>query len=69
MSYTSKIDQLLETATLLGFTEQDFAELAVAAADQSGASILEQERVAKALGIHPVTWNPSPEKKQPCLSG
>ena len=63
MSYTRKIDQLLETATSLGFTEQAFAELAVAASDQSGASVLEQKRVAKALGIHPVTWDPPPEKK------
>lgn len=51
MSYTPKIDQLLSVATDLGFTEQDFADLALAAADQSGATLAEQTRVATTLGI------------------
>lgn len=49
--YTDKIDALLEHATSLGFTEQDFAELAIAAADQSGASIDEQAQIELILGL------------------
>jgi hypothetical protein len=51
VSYTPKIDKLLSVATELGFTEQDFADLALAAADQSGASLAEQVRIAEVLGI------------------
>lgn len=53
MSYTPKIDKLLTVATDLGFTEQDFADLALAAADQSGATVTEQKSIAKVLGIQP----------------
>jgi len=38
MSYTPKVDRLFDVAVELGFTEQDFADLALAAADQSGAA-------------------------------
>jgi hypothetical protein len=51
MSYTPKIDKLLSVATELGFTEQDFADLALAAADQSGANLAEQVRIAEVLGL------------------
>lgn len=34
--YTAKVDALLAHAAELGFSEDDFADLAVAAADQSG---------------------------------
>jgi hypothetical protein len=54
MNYTAKIDQLLAVATQLGFTEQDFADLALAAADQSGATTTEQACIAQTLGIQ--TW-------------
>lgn len=49
--YTGKIDALLEHATSLGFTEQDLAELAIAAADQSGASVDEQAQIELILGL------------------
>lgn len=49
--YTSMIDKLLERATELGFTEQDFAELALVAADQAGGTLDEQARIATVLGI------------------
>ena len=47
--YTTKIDRLFAFATTLGFTEQDFADLAIAAADQSGATKDEQDRIASIL--------------------
>jgi hypothetical protein len=49
--YTPKIDKLLLVTTELGFTEQDFADLALAAADQSGATLTEQSLIAAVLGI------------------
>jgi len=54
MSYTHKVDDLLKIATELGFSEQDFADLALAAADQSGATAKEQVCIAQVLGIQ--TW-------------
>lgn len=51
MSYSPKIDKLLSVATELGFTEEDFADLAIAAADQSGASLSVQLQIANCLGI------------------
>lgn len=53
--YTDKVDRLLAVATTLGFTEQDFADLALAAADQAGASSIEQSEIAGALGVAPYT--------------
>jgi hypothetical protein len=47
--YTDKVDALLRHATSLGFTEQDFADLALAAADQSGTSVKEQRKIAAIL--------------------
>lgn len=38
IDYTPKVDALLEHCAALGFTERDFADLAVAAADQAGMS-------------------------------
>lgn len=54
MTYTKKIDTLLEYAASLRFAEQDFAELALAAADQAGASVEEQKRIAHELDVN--TW-------------
>jgi hypothetical protein len=50
-SYTTKIDRLLALAADLDFTEEDFLGLALAAADQAGATLAEQMRVADALGV------------------
>jgi hypothetical protein len=49
--YTTKINSLLALATELDFTEEDFIGLALAAADQAGATLTEQMRVASALGV------------------
>lgn len=49
--YTDKIDALLSLATELGFTEQDFAELAIAAADQAGADADQQHEIEIVLGL------------------
>lgn len=62
MSYTPKIDKLLSVATELGFDAQDFADLALAAADQSGADLGEQARIASVLGIQ--TWKARQESHQ-----
>lgn len=58
MSYTQKVDQLLKVATELSFTEADFADLALAAADQSGVTVAEQASIDSALGIRyfPPDW-------------
>jgi hypothetical protein len=46
-----KIEQLIETANRLGFTKPDFADLAICASKQSGATEAEQAEVAATLGI------------------
>lgn len=51
MHHTFKITKLLSTAAKLGFTKEDFADLASVATKRSGASTAEQARVAHALGI------------------
>lgn len=51
MNHTLKIERLLSTASELGFTRYDFADLALAAARRSGAAVAEQTRVASALGL------------------
>ena len=48
---TFKIEQLLESATKLGFTKHDFADLALVAAQRSGAAVTAQRSVARSLGI------------------
>ena len=71
MSYTPKIDKLLSVATELGFDAQDFADLALAAADQSGANLAEQVRIASALGIqlYPPGWPRCPACGDHVLDG
>ena len=49
IDYTAKVDALLEHATALGFTAQDFADLVLAAADQAGASREEQDQIARVV--------------------
>lgn len=52
--YTAKVDALFAHAAKLGFTEQDFADLAVAAADQAGADLADQRHIAQLLGVDPL---------------
>lgn len=46
IDYTEKVDALLAHAASLGFTEEDFADLALAAADQAGVSARAQDRIS-----------------------
>lgn len=45
----TKVDALLVRAVELGFTESDFVALALAAADQAGATTKNQKRIADIL--------------------
>lgn len=56
--YTPPVDALLAHAASLGFTEQDFADLALAAADQAGADGEEQHRIARILNVTSYAMRP-----------
>lgn len=44
-SYTLRVIAALDHCATLGFTEQDFADLALAAADQAMCSLEKQEQI------------------------
>ena len=47
--YLPKIERLLGCAVEFGFTEQDFAELCIAATDQAGSGKREQRKIQELL--------------------
>lgn len=49
--YTVKVDALLDRCGSLGFDESDFADLAIAALDQAGASVEFQADVRLHLNL------------------
>lgn len=49
--YTNKIDQVFELCAHLGFTQRDYARMAVAAADQALVKISDQDEIAHLCGI------------------
>lgn len=49
IDYTAKVDALLAHAAKLGFTERDFADLVIAAADQAGAAPNVQQKIANLI--------------------
>lgn len=63
--YTQKLEQLFDLATQLGFTEDDFAALACAAADQSGASAAESDKIADILGVDWADVIGKPQQAEP----
>ena len=54
--YTAKVDELFPAIADLRFTESDFLDLAMAAIDQAGVSLGDQQRIARILGL------PDPEE-------
>lgn len=48
-AYTEKVDALLVRAVELGFTEQDFADLCMAAADQAGVTVGEHRTLGEMI--------------------
>lgn len=51
-AYTDKIDRVFQFAAQLGFTERDYARMAVAAADQAMTQVHDQDEIAKRVGLY-----------------
>lgn len=54
--YTTKVDEIIfEGEPLSDMTSEEFLELAQACLDQGGVSLSDQTKIAKILGLKPLT--------------